>query len=129
MCVFTLFGCLEGGAEVVPKGQGHNLLVQFSTVCSSKMEMSQTDCFDILAIQNDQIPDVKHVLHSLYVVFTLFGCFEGALRRLRREWGTTCLCSFLQLKNGNVPNRFFFYILAIHNDQKLMCVPACHWRW
>ena len=34
---FTVFGCLDGG-----KRQGHNLLVQFSTLGSPKMEISET---------------------------------------------------------------------------------------
>ena len=36
--VFTLFGCLDG-----VKGLGHNLLMPFSTLGSSKMEIFKTD--------------------------------------------------------------------------------------
>ena len=61
---FTLFGCLEG-----PRGLGHNLLMQFSTLYSSKMEISNTDFFDILTTHNDEIPYVKHVSDPLYVFF------------------------------------------------------------
>ena len=43
------------------RGLGHNLLVQFFSLGNSKMEISQTDFFDTLAIQNDQISYVKHV--------------------------------------------------------------------
>ena len=72
---FTLFGCWGG---VLPRGVGHNLLMQFSRLGSSKMELSETDFFDTLTIQNDQISYVKHVLAPLYAVFTLFGCWgEG----------------------------------------------------
>ena len=52
--------------------------MQFSSLGSSKMEISETDFFDILTIQDDQISYVKHVLAPLYVFFTLFGCW-GAL--------------------------------------------------
>ena len=38
--LLTLFGCLDGG-----KGLGHNLLMQFSTLGSSKMEIFKTDFF------------------------------------------------------------------------------------
>ena len=51
--------------------------MQFSSLGSSKMEISETDFFDTLAIQNDQISYVKHVLAPLYVFFTLFGCSGG----------------------------------------------------
>ena len=40
---FTLFGCFFWGG--VPTGLGHNLLVQFSSLGSSKMEISETDFF------------------------------------------------------------------------------------
>ena len=37
---FTLLGCLDGGG-----GLGHKMLMQFSTLGSSKMEISETDFF------------------------------------------------------------------------------------
>ena len=47
LCVFfTLFGCLGGG----PRGPGHNLLMQFSNLGNSKMEISKTDFFYIPTI-------------------------------------------------------------------------------
>ena len=59
-------------------GQGHNLLMQFSSLGSSKMEISETDFFfNILTIQNDEISYVKHALDPPYVFFTLFGVFFG----------------------------------------------------
>ena len=61
----------------LPKGPGHNLLMQFSNLGNSKMQISKTDLFYILTIQNDQISDVKDVLAPLYVLFTLFGYFGG----------------------------------------------------
>ena len=74
----TLFVCfspyLGGGA--VPRGPGHNLLVQFYSLGSSKMEISETVFFfDILTIQKYQISYVKDVVAPCYVVFTLFGCW------------------------------------------------------
>ena len=55
-CVFfTPFGCFGGGVQ---RGLGHNLLMQFSSLGSSKM----------LTIQNDQISHVKHILDPLYVI-------------------------------------------------------------
>ena len=69
--LFTLFGCLDGG-----KGLWHNLLMQFSTLAGSKMEIFKTDCFDVLTIHNDEISYVNHVLDPLYVSFTLFGCWR-----------------------------------------------------
>ena len=51
--------------------------MQFSGLGSSKMEISETDFFDTLTIQNDQISYVKHVLDPFHVFFTLVGCGEG----------------------------------------------------
>ena len=64
-------------ANGLPRGQGHNLLMQFSRLGSSKMEISETDFFDTLTIQNGQISYGKHVLAPLHVFFTLFGCWRG----------------------------------------------------
>ena len=92
----------EGGT----KGSGaHNLLVQFSGLGSSKMEISETDFFDTLTIQNDQISYVKHVLDPLHVFFTLFGCGGGG--GYQGVWGTQPACAVFrprQLKNGNFRN-------------------------
>ena len=46
----TLFGCLDWG-----KGLGHNLLMQFSTLSSSKIEIFGINFFDILPIHSAQI--------------------------------------------------------------------------
>ena len=72
----TLFGCWGVGGGL-PRGPGHNPLMQFSSLGSSKTEISKTDLFDTLTIQNDQISYMKHVLAPLYVFFTLFGCRGG----------------------------------------------------
>ena len=91
--IFALFGCWGGGH---PRGPGHNLLMQFSSLCSSKMEISGTDFFYILTIQNDQILYVKHVFDPLYVFFTLFGGFFWGGPK-----GADAVFQPLQLKNGN----------------------------
>ena len=83
---FTLFGC-GGGGGGLPRGLGHNLLMQFSRLGSSTMEISEADFFDTLTIQNDQISYVKHVVAPLYVFFTLFGCGGGGSQG---GWGITC---------------------------------------
>ena len=51
--------------------------MQFFTLSSSTMQISETDFFAILTIHNHQISYVKHVLDPLNVLFTLFGCLEG----------------------------------------------------
>ena len=63
--------------------------MQFSSLGSSKMEISETDFFDMLTIQNDQLSYVKHVLAPSYVFFTLFGCWGGG-GGSQGVWGTTC---------------------------------------
>ena len=86
------------------------MLMQFSSLRSSKMEISKTDFFDTLTIQNDQTFYVKHVLAPLNLFCTLLGCWAGAGGGgYHGGWGTTCSCSFQprQLKNGNFQNRFF----------------------
>ena len=44
----TLFGCWVGGGGVSPKGRVHNLLMQFFTPDSSKIEVFETFFFLIL---------------------------------------------------------------------------------
>ena len=55
-------------------GLVHNLLMQFFTLDSSKIEVSETYFFDIVTTQNDHPSYVKHVLGRICVFFTLFGC-------------------------------------------------------
>ena len=54
-------------------GLVHNLLMQFFTLDSSKIEVSETYFFDILITSNDHPSYVKHVLGRIYVFFTRFG--------------------------------------------------------
>ena len=51
----------------------HNLLMQFFTPDSSKIEVSETSFFDIVTTQYDHPRYVKHVLGRIYVFFTRFG--------------------------------------------------------
>ena len=55
-------------------GEVHNLLMQFFTLGSSKIEVFETCFFDIVTTQNDISNYAKHVLGRIYVFFTLFGC-------------------------------------------------------
>ena len=51
----------------------HNLLMQFLTVGSSKIEVFETYFYDIVTTQYDHPRYVKHVLGRIYIIFTLFG--------------------------------------------------------
>ena len=55
----------------------HNLLMQFFTPDSSKMEVFETYFFDIVTTQNDHPRYVKHVFGRIYVFFALFGYQVG----------------------------------------------------
>ena len=71
----------------------HNLLMQFFTLDSSKIEVFETYFFDIVTTQNDHPSYGEHVLGRIYVFFTLFGYQVGG-GGLPRYGCTTCLCSF-----------------------------------
>ena len=51
----------------------HNLLMQFLTLGSSKIEVFETCFCDIVTTQYDLPRYVKHVLGRIYMIFTLFG--------------------------------------------------------
>ena len=70
---FTLFGYWPHGGGGSPKRLVHNLLMQFSTLGSSKIEVFEICFNDIVATQNDHPRYVKHVLGRIYMFFTLFG--------------------------------------------------------
>ena len=70
---FTLFGYWVRGGGGSPKGLVHNLLMQFFTMGSSKIEVFETDIFYIVPTQYDHPRYVKHVLGRIYIIFTLFG--------------------------------------------------------
>ena len=75
MC-FSLYlgiGC-QGGGGVLPRDwYTHNLLMQFFTLGSLKIEVSKTYFFDIVTTQCDHPRYVKHVRGRIYVFCTLFG--------------------------------------------------------
>ena len=54
-------------------GPVHNLLMQFFTVGSSKIEVFETYFFDIVTTHYDHPRYVKHVLGRIYMFFILFG--------------------------------------------------------
>ena len=116
MCFSPYLGV--GGGGGVPRGLGRNLLMQFSRLNSSKMEISETGFFDTLTIQNDQISHVKHVLAPFYVFFTLFGCWGGG-GGLPRGLGRNLLMQFSRLNSSKmeISETDFFDTLTIQNDQ------------
>ena len=94
---FTLFGYwVGGGGGGAPKGWVHNLLMQFFTLDSSKIEVFKTCFFDIVTTQYDHPSYPKHVLGRIYMFFTLFGywVWGGGGGGLPRDRYTTCLCTF-----------------------------------
>ena len=62
-----------GGGGGAPKGWVHSLLMQFFTLGRSKIEVFETDSFDIVTPQYDHPRYVMHVLDWIYTIFTLFG--------------------------------------------------------
>ena len=54
-------------------GPVHNLLMQFFTVGSSKIEVFETCVYDIVTTQYDHPRYVKHVLGRIHMFSTLFG--------------------------------------------------------
>ena len=59
-------------------GLVHNLLMHFFTPSTSKIEVSETRSFYILATKNDYPSYVKHVLARIYVFFILFWVTSSA---------------------------------------------------
>ena len=54
-------------------GLVYNVLMQFLTAGSSKIEFFETYSYDIVITCNDHPKYLKHVLGRIYVFFTLFG--------------------------------------------------------
>ena len=71
----------------------HNLLMQFFTLGSSKIEVFETQFFDIVTTQYDHPRYVKHVLGRIYVFFMVSGYWVRG-GGVPRDWYTTCLRSF-----------------------------------
>ena len=101
-------GGVSGGA---PKGLVHNLLMQFFTLGSSKIEDSETYFFDAMIIQNDHPSYVKHVLGRIYVFFTLFGYWAHGGGGVSLGIGTEPAYAVFhpgQLKNRSFRNLLLF---------------------
>ena len=62
-------------------GPAHNLLMQFFTLGSSKIEVFELCFYDIVTTQNDHRRYVKHVLGRVYMFFILFGSRGGGRAR------------------------------------------------
>ena len=90
------------------------MLMQFSSLCSSKMAISKTIFFCILTIHNGQISYAMHVLDPIHVLFTLFGCLDGG-----KGLGHNLLMPFSTLSSSKMEifGTDFFHFLTIHNDQ------------
>ena len=95
-------------------GEVHNLLVQFFTPGSSKIEVFETCFFDIVTTQNDHPRYVKHLLGRIYVLFTLFGYqVGGGGGGLSQGTGAQPAYAVFQpgqLKNRNFRNLFFLIL-------------------
>ena len=108
-CFSPFLGVRSGGEGGSPKGLVHNLLMQFFTPDSSKMEVFETCFFDIVTTQNDHPSYGKHVLGHIYVFFTLFGYQVGG-GGVSQETGAQpayAVCHPRQLKNRSFRNLFF----------------------
>ena len=131
LCVFHPIWVFRAGGGGGLLGLGHNVLVQFSNLWGSKMEISKTDFFDILTIRNDQISYVKHVLDPHYVFFTLFGCWDrgkGLRHNLPTQFSTLGGSKVVIFRTNLFAN------LTVHNDwishvkhvlDPLMCFSPC----
>ena len=99
-----------GGGGGAPKGLGHNLLVQFFTLDSSKIEVFETCFFDIVTTQNGHPSYVKHVLGCICVFFILCGYWVwGGGGGVSQGIGTQPAYAFFhrgQLKNRSFRNLF-----------------------
>ena len=105
-------GCGGGRGGGSPKGLVHDLLMQLFTLGSSKIVDSETYFLYIATTQNDHPTYVKHVLGSIYVLFTLFGYWvRGGGGVLSQEIGTQpahAVFHLGQLKNGSFRNLLFW---------------------
>ena len=88
------------GGGGLQRGLGHNLLMRFSHLSSSKMEISEIDFFDIMTVQNDQISYVKHVLAPLCVFHIILVWGGGGLPKGSRAQFAYAVFPPHQLKNA-----------------------------
>ena len=116
--IFTLFGYQVGGGGGAPRGLVHNLLMQFFTLGSSKIEGFETDFFDIVTPQYDHPRYVKHVLGRIYMIFTLFGYQVGGGGGAPRGLVHNLLMQFFTLGSSKIEifETCFFDIVITEND-------------
>ena len=95
------------------KGPVHNLLMQFFTLGSSKIEVFETCFFVIVSTQYDHPRYVKHVLGRIYVFFTPFGYWAhvggGGVSQGIGTQPAYAVFHPGQLKNRSFRNLFFCY--------------------
>ena len=89
-------------------GRVHNLLMQFFSPGSSKIEVFELCFFDIVTTQNDHPTYVKHVLGRVYMFSSLFGYWPHG-GGVSQEIGTQPAYAVFhprQLKNRSFRNLF-----------------------
>ena len=94
-------------------GTVHNLQMQFFTLGSSKIQVSETYFFGIVNTQNDHPRYVKHILGNIYVFFTLFGYWVRGGGGVSQGIGTQpadAVFHLGQLKNPSFRTLFFLIL-------------------
>ena len=110
--MFFILGYWAGGGGG-QTGLVHNLLVQFFTVGSSKIEVFETCFYDIGTTRYDHPRYVKHVLGRIYMFFSLFGYLVPGGGGVSQGIGTQPAYAVFhsgQLKNGSFRNLFFLIL-------------------
>ena len=92
---------MSGGGGGSPKGLVHNLLLQFFTLGSSKIQVFETCFFDIVTTQNDHPSYVKHVLGHISVFLTVFG-YELRGGGAPKGWVHNLLLQFFTLGSSKI---------------------------
>ena len=88
----------------------HNLLMQFFTPDSSKIEVFETCFFDIVTTYIDHPSHVKHFLGRLYVVFSLLLGVDSLRGGLAEGNRIFCFFSILSRKSvSGVPTPWGLY--------------------
>ena len=91
-------------------GEVHNLLMQFFTPDSSKIEVFETCFLDIVTTQNDHPSYAKHVLGRIYVFFTPFGYY---VRGGGSSQGIGTQPAYAVFHPGQLKNRSFRILLFL----------------
>ena len=74
---FTILGCWVGMGGGSPQGLVHNLLMQFFTLDSCKIEVFKLFFLILRPPKMDHPCYVKHVSGHIWVFFTILGCWVG----------------------------------------------------